>query len=65
MGGESTRVSYYEQAAFFIVLLNGSFHNVGNTCYLNAVLQALLVIDPFVESLRKLSTRVEGYLSDE
>eukprot|EP00730_Choanoeca_flexa_P004852 TRINITY_DN11819_c4_g5_i1.p1 TRINITY_DN11819_c4_g5~~TRINITY_DN11819_c4_g5_i1.p1 ORF type:complete len:640 (+),score=159.23 TRINITY_DN11819_c4_g5_i1:30-1949(+) len=37
----------------------GGFRNVGNTCYLNATLQALLVIEPFVAALRKLAPVAE------
>ena len=41
------------------------FRNVGNTCYLNAVLQALLVIEPFVDSLRQLGKDLSARLLGE
>jgi uncharacterized UBP type Zn finger protein len=41
------------------------FRNVGNTCYLNAVLQALLVVEPFVESLRHLGKELVARLQGD
>jgi hypothetical protein len=38
---------------------------VGNTCYVNAVLQALLVLEPFVVELRKLAPRMADSLTGQ
>jgi hypothetical protein len=38
----------------------GGFRNLGNTCYMNAVLQALMALRPFVSACRRRPRRTAG-----
>lgn len=41
----------------------GGFHNIGNSCYINAVLCSLLALRPFTEDLRRVFASLSRFVS--